>query len=316
MPAPRVYIDGQSGTIGLRIRELLRGRSDLQILEIEASQRRNPEARRRMLDGADVAILCLPDEAAREAVALAENPALRIIDGSTAHRTSAGWVYGLPELSREQRQEIRAARRVANPGCWPTGVALLLRPLRDAGLLPAHAPITVHGLSGYSGGGKTMIADWEASEGGLSDLPFEAPYGFDKRHKHIPEMMRYANLTVPPHFVPAVGAFRCGMRVQIPLHQASIPDVDPGHMVEALRARYADEPFITVLDHRDVLPSTPATFDPRRCNGSNRVELAVLPHPDGHVLLLATLDNLGKGASGAAVQSLNLMLGIPEDAGL
>lgn len=316
MTAPRVYIDGQSGTIGLRIRELLHDRADLEILEIAEADRRDPEARKAMLRGADVAILCLPDEAARQAVALADNPKLRIIDGSTAHRTSPGWVYGLPELSPEQRAAVTTATRVANPGCWPTAVTLLLRPLRDAGLLPADAPITIHGVSGYSGGGKAMIADWESDDQGLVGLPFEAPYAFDKRHKHIPEMQRYAKLDAVPHFMPAVGAFRCGMRVQIPLHRGSIPTLDADAVVEALRARYADERFIHVREATDVLPSTPTTFDPRCCNGSNRVELAALQHPDGHVLLVATLDNLGKGASGAAVQSLNLMLGLPEDTGL
>jgi N-acetyl-gamma-glutamyl-phosphate reductase len=312
--APRhtVFVDGQSGTIGLRLRELLSARSDIALLEIDPERRRDPRARAELLDGADVSILCLPDDAAREAVSLIKNPKARVIDGSTAHRVAEGWVYGLPEIAPGQREAIARATRVANPGCWPTGAALLLRPLIDEGLVAKDAALCVHGLSGYSGGGKAMIERWENPANGLSSLPFGAPYALDKLHKHIPELMRYAGLTREPHFEPAVGAFRCGMRVQIPLHAALISGRhSAGQAIyEALSARYAHEPLISVRLQREPTRDLERAFDPTACNDSNRVELCVAPHESGHVLLIALLDNLGKGAAGAAVQSLDLMLGI------
>jgi N-acetyl-gamma-glutamyl-phosphate reductase len=306
-----VFVDGQSGTIGLRLRELLAARGDLTLLEIDPERRRDPRARAELLDGADVSILCLPDDAAREAVALIENPKARVIDGSTAHRVADGWVYGLPEIAPGQREAIARATRVANPGCWPTGASLLLRPLIDAGLLAPDAPLCIHGLSGYSGGGKAMIERWENPANGLSALPFGAPYALDKQHKHVPELMRYARLTREPHFEPAVGAFRCGMRVQIPLHAALLPRGGAGAgqaIYDALCARYRDEALIDVRLQAEPTRDVERAFDPTACNDTNRVELCVAPHASGHVLLIALLDNLGKGAAGAAVQSLDLML--------
>lgn len=313
----KVFIDGHAGTIGIRIRELLSERRDLTVIEIAEARRKDPAARRAHLNECDVAILCLPDDAAREAVALVENPDVRVIDGSTAHRVAEGWVYGLPEITAGQRAAIAHAKRVSNPGCWPTGVSLLLRPLLDAELLPSDVAITIHGLSGYSGGGKAMIDKWESSASGLAGLPYEAPYALDRRHKHIDEMMRYGGLLREPYFVPAVGPFRCGMRIEIPLHAALLPPATrPERIVEAYRARYEGERFLRVHDVAASSPSDERTFDPCVCNDTNRVELRVIPNPGGHVLLMAVLDNLGKGASGAAVQSLNLMLGLPEDTGL
>lgn len=313
--APRIFIDGHAGTIGLRIRELLGGREDLQLLEVADAERKDPGARKRCLDAADVAILCLPDEAAREAVAMADNPDLRFIDGSTAHRVNPDWVYGLPEASPEQRARVASARLVANPGCYPTGVILLLRPLVDAGLVPAAAAITVNGLSGYTGGGRNMIERWEAEDTGLQGLPFPAPYAMDRQHKHVPEMTHHSGLSSAPYFLPAVGAYRCGMRVQIPLHASILAGTTPAALHAALQARYAGEPFIEVIP-LDEAAGDEQRFDPRACNGSNRVQLRVLENPKGHALLMAIFDNLGKGASGAAVQSLNLMLGLPETRGL
>lgn len=310
-----VFIDGHAGTIGLRIRELLAERTDISVVEIDEARRKDLSARRELLNRCDIAILCLPDEAAVEAVAALENPAVRVIDGSTAHRVAEGWVYGLPEIAPGQRSAIAQAKRVANPGCWPTGVSLLTRPLMDAGLLPRDSAISVHGLSGYSGGGKSMIDKWESAESGLRNLPFEAPYALERRHKHVAEMMRYGALGAEPCFVPAVGPFRCGMRVQIPLHAGLLPaGTNAARILEAYRARYEGERFIDVLAHEGALSER--SLDPSACNGTNRVALHVLPHPSGHVLLVAILDNLGKGASGAAVQSLNLMLGLPEHTGL
>jgi N-acetyl-gamma-glutamyl-phosphate reductase len=312
---PTVFIDGQAGTTGLRIRELLAGRDDqIEVLEIAAAHRKDERARRELLNGADLSILCLPDDAARTAVALVSNPRARIIDASTAHRVSPEFVFGLPELSREQRPAIAAATRVSNPGCYSTCVVLLLRPLIDAGLLRADAPLSIHALSGYSGGGHTMIDRWERTGPNLLSLPYEAPYALGRRHKHIPEMMRYARLAAEPYFVPAVGPFRCGMRVQIPLHATLLATgTGPGAVWEALHARYSEEQLIDVRPW--VAPDVEqdeAALDPRACNGTNRAMLHVIAHPGGHLLLVAILDNLAKGASGAAVQNMNLMLGLPE----
>jgi N-acetyl-gamma-glutamyl-phosphate reductase len=312
-----VFIDGQAGTTGLRIREFLRARPELELLEVEAHRRKDEDARRELLNAADVSILCLPDDAARAAVALISNPAARVIDASTAHRVDAAFVYGMPELVSEQRAAIAKARRVSNPGCWPTCVCLLLRPLVDAGLLPPDAPLSIHGVSGYTGGGNAMIARWEDAQNGLTALPFDAPYAFGRRHKHAAEMARYARLSRDPHFVPAVGAFRCGMRVQIPLPAGTLGrGVGAAAVYDALRARYAEEPFVEVIWMPEGADGAELELDPRACNDTNRITLRVAAHPDGHVLLIAVLDNLAKGASGAAVQNLNLMLGLPETTGL
>ncbi|MBY0278659.1 N-acetyl-gamma-glutamyl-phosphate reductase [Candidatus Binatia bacterium] len=314
---PRVYIDGQAGTTGLQIRERLGARDDITLLEIDEARRKDPAAREELLRAADVAILCLPDDAAREAVALAADSSVRFLDASTAHRVAEGWTYGLAELEPGQRAAIRAAKHVANPGCYPTGVVLLLRPLVDAGLVRADTPIAVHALSGYSGGGRQMIERWEDPATGLASLPFEAPYALDREHKHVPEMTRYARLAHKPQFVPAVGPFRCGMRIEIPLHAALLPaGTNAARLHAALLERYAGEPFVAVRPFDASAPSDERAFDPQAMNGTNRIELAVLPNPLGHVLLLATLDNLGKGAAGAAVQNLNLMLGLDEAHGL
>ena len=314
---PRVFIDGQAGTTGLRIRDLLAGREDLELLEIDPGQRKHPRARARLLNEADVSVLCLPDDAAREAVALIENPSAKVIDSSTAHRVQDGWVYGLPELTKGQRAAVASATRVGNPGCYPTTVCLLVRPLIDAGLLPPETPLTIHALSGYTGGGNAMIARWEDAQAGLAGLAFESPYALERKHKHVPEMMVYGGLRSEPMFVPAVGPFSCGMRTQVPLPARSLPAASSAEAIHAaLAARYQGERFVRVLPLGDGLTGDERRLDPRACNDTNRVELRVLPHPSGHVLLVAVLDNLGKGAGGAAVQSLNLMLGLPEDRGL
>jgi N-acetyl-gamma-glutamyl-phosphate reductase len=314
---PRIFVDGQAGTIGLRLRQLLAPRADLQLLEIDPARRKDARARAELLDSADVSILCLPDDAAREAVALISRPEARVIDGSTAHRVSPGWVYGLPELGADQRAAIASAARVGNPGCYPSAVTLLVRPLVDAGLIAPDAPLTIHALSGYSGGGQAMIDKWESAQGDLLRLTYEAPYALGRRHKHVPEMIRYGGLAREPQFVPAVGPFRCGMRVQIPLHAGLLAQgATVAALHDALRARYQGERFVRVAPQTGEGELDERALDPCACNDTNRVELRVFAHPSGHALLVAVLDNLGKGAAGAAVQSLNLMLGLPEDTGL
>ena len=312
-----IFIDGHNGSTGLRIHELLGQRGDLRITTLSDELRKDADARRSALVASDLAVLCLPDAAARQAVEWAAAAETRVIDASSAHRVSPGWVYGLPELPA-QRERIRSAKFVANPGCYPTSVILLLRPLVEAGHVVSSAPITIHALSGYSGGGRSLIERWESSESGLSDLPFEAPYALDQVHKHIPEMKEYARLDMDPQFVPAVAPFPCGMRVQIPLHRSQCHGT-PREIWNTIAKAYDGEPFVNVLSFEDFdnhVERNEFTFDPRQCNGTNRVQLRVLPNPAGHVLLLGILDNLGKGACGAAVQNLNLMLGLDEAVGL
>lgn len=318
----RVYIDGHAGTTGLRIREWLVGREDLELLTLPDHDRKSADARRACIAKSDVAVLCLPDDAAREAAGWAAEAGTRVLDASTAHRVGDDWVYGLPELTPDQRAAIGSASRVSNPGCYPSAFLLLVRPLVDAGLLAPDSALAIHALSGYSGGGRTMIERWEDPPNGLAGLPFEAPYALDKIHKHIPEMVRYSGLSREPQFVPSVGPFRCGMRVEVPLHAdalvgASSLAAGAGKLLwEALDERYRGEPFVRVHPVSDALGSDEHALDPRICNDTNRIELRVLPHPSGHCLLIGVLDNLGKGASGVAIQNLNLMLGIDETHGL
>lgn len=316
MSRPRIFIDGHVGTTGLRIREWLEPRADLELLQIAEADRKNPEARRALLNEADLVVLCLPDDAAREAVALIENDTTRVVDASTAHRVEAPWVYGLPEMTPDQRQAVTESRRVSNPGCWPTTVILAIRPLVEEALLSADTVVSVHGLSGYTGGGRSLIEKWEDPSGGLVGLAHEAPYAAERRHKHAPEMQRYTKLEAAPHFVPAVGPFRCGMRVEMSLHASSLRGTTGRQIHEVLDARYQGERFVRVAPYAEPLGLDEFTFDPQSCNDTNRAELHVVTHPDGHVLVVGLLDNLGKGAAGAAVQNLNLMLGLDEATGL
>jgi N-acetyl-gamma-glutamyl-phosphate reductase len=314
---PRVYIDGSAGTTGLRIRDLLRSRDDLAVSLLDEAERKHPAARREAIHAADLAVLCLPDAAAIEAAGWAEGAAVRLLDASTAHRVADGWVYGLPELEPGQRAALRRAARVSNPGCYPTGVILLVRPLIDAGLLAPDVPLTVHALSGYSGGGRPMIEKWQDAANELRSLVYPAPYALAARHKHVPEMMRWGRLETEPQFVPAVGPFRCGMRIEVPLHAALLRSgVDGKAVWEILDTRYRGERFVRLAPLADAARLHERSFDPQVCNDTNRIDLHVVPHASGHVLLVALLDNLGKGAAGAAVQNLNLMLGLDEAASL
>jgi len=314
---PKIYIDGQAGTTALRIREWLAGRGDFEVITLPEALRKDPSARKQALQDASIVLLCLPDDAAKEAAAwLADSP-VRILDASTAHRVAAGWVYGLPELIAGQRGEIAKAKRVSNPGCYSSAVILLIRPLVDAGLIAPDMPLAIHALSGYSGGGRALIERWENPKGGLINLPHEAPYSIGKLHKHIPEIMRYGALGAEPQFLPNVGPFRCGMRVEVMIPASSLPRIGVGKaMWEALAARYDKELFIEVEPLTDGGDAHEMSFDPQEFNDTNRISLRVLPHQSGHVILLARLDNLGKGAAGVAIQNLNLMLGVREDTGL
>ncbi len=320
-PKPRVFIDGHVGTVGLRIREWLAGRTDIELVSLGEERRKDAEARRELLNTSDLVVLCLPDESARQAVEWIESPRTLVIDASTAHRVAEEWAYGLPELEAGQREVIARSSRVTNPGCYPSAVTLAVRPLRDAGLLPADVPLQIHALSGYSGGGRPKVERWEDPQQGLLSLVYEAPYALDSVHKHIPEMRHYSGLEREPQFIPAVGPFRCGMRVQIPLHAVWLSGGaggrSPGKEIwEALHARYAGERFVRVRPFAESPGADESALDPRVCNDTNRLEIDVREHPSGHVLLVVILDNLGKGASGVAIQNLNLMLGLPEETAL
>jgi len=310
----RAFVDGQEGTTGLRIHEYLAQRSDIEVLRIEADKRKDPAERARLLNAADVAFLCLPDAAAREAVTLIDNPKTCVIDASTAHRIAPGWAFGLPELAADQRQKIRASKRIANPGCHSTGFILLARPLVDAGLLAPATPITASSITGYSGGGKKMIEQYEAGSDPRLDSP--RPYGLTLAHKHVPEMTTHGGLSTKPIFMPIVGRFYKGLSVSVPLHLSQLRAGTTAEDVHgALARRYADERFIRVLPLRDPDTLESGFFDVQACNDTNRVDIGVFAN-DAQVLLMARLDNLGKGASGAAVQSMNVHLGVDEDLGL
>jgi N-acetyl-gamma-glutamyl-phosphate reductase len=303
----RVFIDGGHGTTGLEIAERLEGRPELSLLTIDADQRRAVSARREALNAADIVILCLPDDAAREAVALIENPTTRVIDASTAHRTAPGWLYGFPELLG--REAVATAQRVSNPGCYATGFIALLAPLIRAGLLPADWPYVCNAVSGYSGGGKAMIAEFE--EGPVPTA--WRTYALGLGHKHVPEMQAHCGLAHPPLFAPSVAPTHRGMIVDIPLMTGAMPGRPSAQcLAEGLAQAYAGSPVIRVVQGFDE-----PNLTIEHSAGTDRLDLFVFGRADGtQVRLIAALDNLGKGAGGAAVQSLNLMAGLPETAGL
>ena len=318
MSKPTIYIDGEHGTTGLEIRDRLAARGDVEVVSLPRERAKDPAAKREVVNAADLVILCLPDDAARETVALIENERTRVIDASTAHRTAAGWVYGFPELTKTQRAELAASRRVSNPGCYPTGFLALVRPLRERELVPAALPLAVHAISGYSGGGRKMIESFEQPTPGSRPQNFGA-YGLALRHKHVDEMRAHARLDCAPLFAPAVGYFRRGMLVHVPLQLATLPRAVAGaDLHAALAEHYAGERFVTVRPLNDAGALREGAFlEPEALNGTNRLELFVFANDAARqALLVARLDNLGKGASGAAVQNLNLMLGLQEEAGL
>ncbi len=305
MSLPRIFIDGEHGTTGLLIRELLRERTDIELVSIAVDKRKDQAERKRLLNAVDLTILCLPDDAARESVAMIENPAVRVIDASTAHRIMPGWDFGFPEMVGGQAERIRASRRVANPGCWSTCFIALVRPLVDGGLLPRDFGATTWGVSGYSGGGRQMV---EAFENGTTQATFFT-YGLKLSHKHLPEMKLYSGLDRAPLFTPSVGAFRQGMLVHVPLNLWALPAPVSGAQIhDCLAAHYRQQACVTVQPYG---MEPPAELDPEALNGTNRMDLFVFDNPKlGQAVMVARLDNLGKGAGRAALQNASLMLGL------
>lgn len=311
-----IFIDGREGTTGLQIQERLKARSDLTLLEIADRDRKNPEVKREVFNAADLVILCLPDEASRESVRLLEGGKTRIIDTSTAFRTAEDWVYGIPELHPEQREAIRRAGRVANPGCHATGFIMALYPLIREQIVPLDYPVAAQSLTGYSGGGKKLIGVYEPEAGATGHLRGPRFYALNLKHKHLPEMQKVTGLEYPPLFTPIVGHFYQGMVVSIPLVSRLLAKkISAREVCQLLADYYRGEPFVRVIPFGEEGFLDSGFLSPLECNQTNRIDLFVFGD-DQQILLTARLDNLGKGASGAAVQNMNLMLGLEETLGL
>ena len=306
MASPLVFIDGDQGTTGLQIHQRLRERSDLRLFTLSPEHRKDPQRRAEAINHCDIAILCLPDQAARDAVATIENPAVRVIDASSAHRTHPDWTYGFAEMNPQQAQRIAAAHRVSNPGCYPTGAIGLLRPLLEAGLVPRDYPMSIHAVSGYSGKGRTGVEEHEGA-GAAQASAFQV-YGLGLAHKHVPEIQQQSGLTERPMFVPAYGAFRQGIVLTIPLQTRLLaPGVSAVQLHACLMQHYADASHVQVMSMQEAKELT--SLDPQALNGTDDLRLSVFENDEtGQVLLAAVFDNLGKGAAGAAVQNLDLML--------
>ncbi len=311
----KVFIDGEAGTTGLQIRERLEGRRDVELVRIDPAFRKDPAARADYLNAADAVILCLPDEAAKEAVSLIESNSVRVVDASTAYRTAQGWTYGFAEMSKGQRAAIAGSRRVSNPGCYPTGAIALVRPLVEGGLVPADWPVTINAVSGYSGGGKSMIAEFEDEAAANYTQDRYRIYAMGLEHKHVPEIQKHAGLSGRPLFAPSVGRYAQGMIVEVPLQLWAMPGAPSLAAIHQALNDASGERFVEVASLEEAAGLK--GLDPEGLNGTNRLKLFVFgSQANGQARLVALLDNLGKGASGAAVQNLNLMLGLDEGAGL
>lgn len=312
----QVFIDGEAGTTGLQIRARLEARADVSLIRLADAERKDSAARARALNEADLAVLCLPDAAAREAVSLIENPETRVIDASTAYRTDPEWTYGFPEMDRDQTAKVAASKRVSNPGCYPTGAVALIRPLISAGLLSRDFPVTVNAVSGYSGGGKNLIQRYENASAPDHMTSTYHAYALKLAHKHLPEMQLHSGLDHSPLFVPSVGKYFQGMLVRVPLQLWALPGrPTPDDLRRALAEHYAGQDFVSVASAED--SAAHDYIDPEGLNGTNAMRLHVFGNAAGdQAVLAAVLDNLGKGASGAAVQNMNLMLGLDPQAGL
>lgn len=310
----KVFVDGQEGTTGLRIHDYLSKRTDLEILKIDSEKRKDLEERGRLLNDADIAFLCLPDFASRESVSLINNNKTRVIDASTAYRTDKNWVYGLPELNKEQRELIRNSSRVSVPGCHATGFALSLYPLVLQGIVPVDYPIVCNSLTGYSGGGKSLIDTYQNGEFSGKNSPKH--YGLKLNHKHLPEMKQVTGITYPPVFTPIVGNYYNGMVTTIPLVSRLLnKKVTAKDIYHIFTEYYADERFIKVLPFDEIIPLENGFLDAEGCINTNRFELYITGNEE-QILVMTRFDNLGKGASGAAIQNMNIMLGMEEDTGL
>lgn len=312
----KVFVDGQSGTTGLELNERLAKRPGLEMLMIDPALHRDSSEREKLLNAADVVFLCLPDAASREAVSMIHNDSTRVIDASTAFRCDDGWAYGFPELSPENREKIRHAKRVAVPGCYATGFTAAVHPLRAAGILAADYPLTCTAVSGYTGAGKKMIDAYEHRPEGETEFQYTRYYGLGLSHKHLPEMIKHNDLAEPPVFTPSVGDYARGMLVLLPLQRRLLKGEPGAEAVwELYRQTYAGERFVHVMPLNDAKSLDGNYLSPSGCNGTNRLEIFVYGR-DGQILVISRLDNLGKGASGAAVQCMNLMFGQDEDTGL
>ena len=312
----KIFIDGAAGTTGLEIRERLAARSELSLIVLSDTQRKDAAARKTALNEADLVILCLPDEAAREAVALIDNPATRVIDASSAHRVAAGWDFGFAELEPDGYSRIAVSKRVSNPGCWATGFLAIARPLVRAGIIPADFPLTANGVSGYSGGGKSMIAEFQDKNSAGYTETVSRIYGLGLTHKHIPEMTKHSGLAHPPLFEPSVGRYYRGMLVEVPLQLWALPGKPgPRDIHTALVKAYPERPLVKVASLEDAAAAK--SLDAEIFAGTNGLTLYVFANERAsQARVVAAFDNLGKGASGAAVQNMNIMLGLPETAGL
>jgi N-acetyl-gamma-glutamyl-phosphate reductase len=313
----KVFVDGQEGTTGLKIRDHLSQRGDIELLEIEPGRRKDTARRKELLNEAEIVFLCLPDAAAREAVAMVSNPATKIVDPSTAHRTDPNWVYGIPELSKEQREQIRTSKRASVPGCHATGFIMPLFPLVSKGIVPKDYPVTCQSLTGYSGGGKKLIAAYEEADAATKErLRGPRPYALGLTHKHLPEMQKHTGLDISPIFLPVVGNFYQGMLVSVPLFRKMLRGQPAPKDIHAeLEVHYAGQKFVRVMPLFGEGHLLDGFLDPSECNGTNRIEIFVFGNAE-QILLISRFDNLGKGASGAAIQNMNLMLGVREDEGL